>query len=449
MGVKDLNVIIKSFTSSAVSDFSTVVIDGSNLLIIVLNRVLKHLRERYLLKFWNSIDLNIIKQYKFLVQNTLKEIKYTIRRVKSQYKASKIIIVMDPPNRVTYKMNDKMVFNQKYKEFMFDTNSEINVQMKENEQNRRNMAASKINKINRDEESIKSLVANSSDLKAEDEISLLEIYRQSNHFLTPSNLLKLMPVILSELDFSEDSTVEIVSAIDEADLVIKNIAEETLAKEPLSRLLVLSKDTDYCILFADNKNVYVSAFDNVTYNPHFIWSTFLKEAYNFDIIVRLAPLLGNDYSGEGLILANTSSSMILNLLNIDNTFHMIASEKRKKIKIFGGMNIEQDKITTSEQLDDAVYNFDRQYFRLYMSSVIIYTNWQNFGRRTEFVKSKINWTRVIPEKDLYNWNNEMFQDWSKFSSSVKVIENPQDEFDDDENFTEEYDGCDFVKEVYE
>jgi hypothetical protein len=84
-----------------------------------------------------------------------------------------------------------------------------------------------------------------------------------------------------------------------------------------------------------------------------------------------------------------------------------------------------------------------------MSSVIIYTNWQNFGKRTPFIKSKINWTRVITEKVLYTWNGEFFQDWNKFISSVKVIENPQKEIDSNEDFTEEYDGCDFVKEVFE
>jgi hypothetical protein len=380
--------------------------------------------------------------------------------IKNQYNALKIILVMDPANKVSYAMNDKMIFNQKYKEFLFSNFSEINVQMKVNEQNRRSMAANKLDKINRDEENIRNLVANTSELKAEDEIALIGIYKQSIHFLTPTNLYRLIPIILSELDFSGDSNVELVSAVDEADLVIKNIGEEILAKEPLSKILVLSKDTDYYVLFANNKNIYISAFDGAIYNPYYIWTSFLKQAYSYDIIVRLAPLLGNDYSGECLILASSSSSMILNLLNLNNSYPAIVSEKRKKIRIFGGMNIERDKLTTAEQLDDAVYNYDKQFFKSYLCSVIIYTNWQSFGKWTPFVKSKINWSKVITEKVLYNWDGELFHDWTKFMSSVKVIENPQEEFDKDSFMkisdaegamlfhTEDYDGSDFVKEVF-
>jgi hypothetical protein len=108
MGVKDLNILIKRYPATNINKVSSIVIDGTNLLIIVLCGIFKSLRENFPLEIWNSVDLNIVQQYKYIVKNTIADVTKTVISAKSQYNASKVVIVMDPPNTVSYNINKNM-----------------------------------------------------------------------------------------------------------------------------------------------------------------------------------------------------------------------------------------------------------------------------------------------------------------------------------------------------
>jgi hypothetical protein len=509
MGVKDLNVLIKSYPPSTINRFSTVVIDGSNMFIIVLNRALKNMRENFPLKVWNTVDLNIFEQYNYITNFATKEINNIILTTKSLYDCSEIIIVMDPSNTVSYKFYDSMIFDQNYKQFFFGEFHQIDIQIKEKEQSRRTDMFEKKTQNDRHEQDIINACSYVPELKETDLSFIIEAYKQSSYFMASCNLLKLIKVVLSRVFLLGIPFVKIVMAIDEADLVIKNIVENALEKKseknnsnslasdhgsnisintisnslasdhgsdisinsisnPLAldhgpdtahntisnnnskqTVLVLSKDTDYFVLFANSPQVYCSAFDSVIFSPYFVWTSFLGVAFSYDLVVRLAPLLGNDYSGEGLILIRSSLQSILYLMNINNSFSKLKSENRTKVKkIFSSMQVKENELTPLSKIDEVVYNYSKSYFKTYMSSVMIYTNWQYFNKCCSYTLKSFNFKDLFRGIELHSWQASLLPDWFSFKDSISLI-GDINEGDSLQNSQTSYTSSQLEKEVEE
>jgi hypothetical protein len=413
MGVKDLNVLIKKYSPIHNKKFDVVIIDGTNLLIIILSRVKKLLSVNYPLNLWKGISLNVVHQYKYILENSVVQIDAFIDTVKRDYNPEKIIFVCDPVNTVSYEINEKMDFNQKYKNVFFENSPVTNLFVKRDEQAKRVNQSLNATQCEKEIKNLTNLVL--SDV-------LIDIYKQSFYFCIPHNLNKIIHSLIFELS----KKYTIVSAIGEADLVIKNLAMNEV--ENKKTVLVFSRDTDYFILFSDCPDVCVSPFGFV-YNPYFIWTSFLGAAYNFDLIIRIAPLAGNDYSQMSIILLNSSVDMILHLCNVNNKINLIQKEKRRKIKCLSSIEVNPGEITTPEQIDDAVNNFDVEYFKRYFSSVIIYKNWKQFNRHTVYDKKEpIPIAKVIPFTKIYNWNNNLIFKWDEFFKEVTENENLDEEY---------------------
>jgi hypothetical protein len=185
-------------------------------------------------------------------------------------------------------------------------------------------------------------------------------------------------------------------------------------------VLIMSKDTDYYVLFGDSSSVYISDFSGTIKHVETVWKCFLREAYSFDIIIRLAPLAGNDYCHESLIHLSTSSQNILELLNVDDSFKNLAKYKSRKIYKAFGKNDPPASLLTAEQLDEFVYSYNKEYFKEYFQSVMIYKNWKYFGKREKYQVAVPN----IIEKfgEIYEWETEKAViDWEGFCNSVKPV----------------------------
>jgi hypothetical protein len=304
--------------------------------------------------------------------------------------------------------------------------------IKKDEQEKRANQSSCFDKCFKETENLKNL-------NLPDEI--IDIYNQSFYFCVPHNLYKIISSLINELS----KKYTIISAIDEADLVIKNIVMTEI--ENKKSVIVFSRDTDYYILFSDSPAVCVSPF-GLVYNPYYIWTSFLKQAYSYDMVIRISPLAGNDYSQSGLILLNTSLDTILNLCNIDDKIDLIKNEKRKKIKCLSHIDCEIGKITTPEKIDDAVFRYNEDYFKKYFSSVIIYKNWNQFNKFNIYeTKNDTNFlTKIIPFEKIYNWNTELLYNWDEFFKNVTLSENIQKEFDSYQT-TKSYDISDILTDI--
>jgi hypothetical protein len=413
MGVKDLNVLIKKFPPVHNKKFDVAIIDGTNLLIIILSRVKKILSQTFPLNLWKGISLNVVQQYKYILENSVAQIDTFIESVKRDYNTEKIIIVCDPVNTVSYEINDKMDFNAKYKNVFFENAPVTNLFVKREEQTKRVNQSLQSNQCDKEVQNLVNLGLSE---------VLIDIYKQSFYFCIPHNLNKIIHSLVYELS----KKYSIISAIDEADLVIKNLAMTEV--ENKKSVIVFSRDTDYFILFSDCPDVYVSPFGFV-YNPYFIWSTFLGNAYNFDLIIRIAPLAGNDYSQAGIILLSSSVDMILHLCNVNDKINLIKNEKRKKIKCLNSIEVKPGEITAPEQIDDAVNKYDPEYFKRYFSSVIIYKNWKHFNKFSIYEKKEpIPITKIITFTKIYNWNNNLIFKWDEFFKEVTETENLDEEY---------------------
>ena len=284
-----------------------------------------------------------------------------------------------------------MNYNHKYEHVITDDNSlssgeTIKVNIKSAEQEVRRKRLDKAEFMQKEINYIHLLKEQPSNL-SDDEINILiSIFKQSYCFKNSSELLRLSWIILKSIDmkFHKDG-IKIVDAIDEADLVIKNIANEF--DEDVS-ILILSTDTDYNILFSDMPNVDVASLMNINtiYNPHNCWKQILGDAFSYDAVIRFAPLLGNDYTVKECIVSAKNYEDVISLLNANGKFNTLKRYSRKKIyKLVQNVKTPEGP-TDLEYLDDIIYNWNSDYFKRYYVSNIIYSNWMLYNKYNSIPK---------------------------------------------------------------
>lgn len=451
MGVKDLNKLIQTCTKEPTDKiYSKIVIDGSNLIFNKLSASVSKLKKEYPINDWQSVNLNLLSQTKYIVLGAIDEITYLLRRLIRKYNPSKIYIVMDPvqstpkyviSSKLKNVVGDNTLENAQFIEEILtpeeiENNSTLTFMVKEEEQKQRKKSSSKVDVINNEYNNIDDL-----DLDAKSIDIIKDIFNQSYHYNIIGNMLALSRIVLNEIGIRFQDKVFIINSNNEADLVIKNVVhifDETDSYDGDGNenhsSLIMSADTDYFILFADDENVDVCGLyiNSDIYNPFNCWNELLEDSYSFDAVIRLAPLFGNDYTIHESIMSTKTKDIISQIQGLfdANSFDMIKENKRTKLyKIV--KDYEPDNDFGIETIDKLIHDFDINYFIKYYKSIIIYKNWDIYNDFDIYILNDVN---VIGEirnhckrlqilyKKIYKWDSDkLFNDWNGLVKNVKFV----------------------------
>ena len=174
------------------------------------------------------------------------------------------------------------------------------------------------------------------------------------------------------------------------------------------------------------------------YSPHRCWNLFLDKAYSYDAVIRVAPLLGNDYTThDSIISATRNANDVRDLFNLDDNFNALKLNSRKKIWSVVNKVSKPDGFTDVSAIDEMIYNFDHNYFKKYYLSTIIYKNWNIYNRcsirhsandASEFDKLihdailKILERIMKTHSIIYEWQSQyLFIDWANFIANITVL----------------------------
>lgn len=398
MGVKNLNNIVRRIPETNKRTFPTIIIDGTNMLITYLSRCHSNMEINFNKTEFNTVNLNLIKQMRYIIDETSRSLVSSISNFKQRYGAEKILFVMDPNKQVEYKINENMQFNEKYRALLLppadDNEAEKIYRIKDAEKEARKNSNSK-----------KAYVSDIYMKILQDRPQIYaEKFRQSFHFSENSNLFKLIHICLhnaaNELYRRFPGLFYIVNAEDEADLVIKNIGETESEKNDV---LICSTDTDYFVLFSNNPRVFVTslkAMDEI-YSPLIQW----RAAFNHNGVqiipdneinfyaFRLSALFGNDYTRETLITAKEYENCLKifapNLFEVktrrSNINKIILNEKSFYSSYYERQNNGDELMPFFEYFDEIIENYTAKnnnhlWFFNYLLTVTIYTNFRFFDR---------------------------------------------------------------------
>ena len=490
MGVQNLNVIIKSWTPSANNKFKRIIVDGTNLLFNKLSRYISQLRKQKYISDWNGVDLNIVLQTKYIIEQTLNDITNYINRLQRKFAAVEIFLVFDPkqtPDCIVsvdlaniYTDDDKLISNQYINQLLdkdeVDKKEYVGFKVKSDEQASRRKANDKTSFIMQTINNINTL----QDVEPDMKLLLGEVFKQSYHYNNTHNLLSLSSVVKVCLrERFINKFLYIVEAENEADLVIKNIATNNVgfksslcASDTDVDTLVLSADTDYHILFADCPNVCVSTLDHsVIYNPFDGWNELLGDAYSYEAVFRISAFLGNDYTTHASIInIDKGFDDVLRMFNIDDRFDELKDNKRKKVYRIVKNVSKPEGFTPLELIDERIFNFSqsatsdkeatyRLYFKKYLLSCIVYKNWNiysceildnNVDRlvaknmvNDEMVKIIVKILSTYPI--VFDWQSyNLSTNWLEFVKTVNVIQSPA--LDDKNRLLEWWESVELVEE---
>lgn len=400
MGVKNLKYLLKTSQSQQPSTFKYIIVDGNNLLITFLCSAKSKIAKNYTSTSLPGFSIDIITQTKLILNETLKLIFNELNRFIENYNTTEIWLIFDPPKDFDYKINTEtfnLIDYDYFNGLPRDENNNIILTVKDDEHKKRELSR------NATKERLQST------LNSIDDEDKKQIYKQSYGYEDSTILLKLLGVLqkvlinksrksleLNFLDEREDflnlninidikSKLYTLYAKDEADLVIKNISKY-LTNIHDDNILIISKDTDYKILFSNDKNIYISDlhynYNNKLCHPYSMWRellNFLPDEQLYDYIIRLAPIFGNDY---------TNCKSIINLsATTDNINYIKALLNLQADKINSNTSIykffktlPKDKhLFTPTELDYYIKQYDKNYYDKYIKSVVIYYNYNFFN----------------------------------------------------------------------
>jgi len=396
MGILNLNKLFeKCFTEDYGKHYDVIIVDGSNIIFQTLCRETGNLKKSgIVIQQWDSFNMDILTQISYILRYAIQDIKDRLLKYFTYNPNCEMILVLDPVESPKYRINDTYNYNHTYSDILHTDIKEgtnIDFEIKSEEQETRRARASKTET----KESFINEINTLDGLTHEQQQILAAIFQQSFTFKEVRELLRMGDYVIHEVYRQlSDYNFKIIKAIDEADLVIKNIASQYPEDK---QILVLSMDTDYNVLFGFNQNVDTcSLMSHNTYNPFKCWNALFKgsPAFDYDHVVRLAPLFGNDYTVKESLVNAVNFNDVLKLYEGDFE-DLVADTNRKKItKFIKYITLEaRDKIRYDENgllsldsLDDMLFKWNPNYFKKYMLSNIIYTNWQMFNHYTELPK---------------------------------------------------------------
>lgn len=425
MGVKDLNSIVrnKPVANKDMPRFDTLIIDGSNLIITFILSAASELQRNAPKTSYDTINRDMLHQMKYIVEVAKNRGVEVLQEWLKRFSPNRMYFVMDPQKGVNYKLTTDMEISTFAREFLFngipstaaeepeeepnENAQEIEFDLKTEEQEARKRASSKK----------QYLIEMYDKLKTDTDDTLATLYRQSFHFMEPCNAIALAKLIsnliFTEFDKLHPGLLHVIKAEDEADLVIKNIGEqstksftrvegdETITIQP--KTIICSADTDYFILFSGNPNIYITglhAYDKV-FSPIEQWRLaftivyddgtecqMISDAKIFDYVIRLAPLFGNDYNRQMVISAKKYENALA-------VFYPISTENTRSRRSGIGKLIAAERsrygpgVISTHNFDRLIYDYMINHtkidFKRYLYSVFVYKNYQHFGRYGEIV----------------------------------------------------------------
>ncbi len=297
-------------------------------------------------------------------------------------------------------------------------------------------------------------------------MTLIDIIRHILTIVSIGSVYKSDEKILHDVCGKVKAKINFIDSKDEADIVIKNVCKIISEIYDDNKILMISRDTDYGILLADIETVYIS--DLHTYNgkdlcnPFSLWNTFFKpltDKYDNvninDYIIRLSAMFGNDYTNKVAIccipkadeIKDNFNAKVLSLFDMDSDEYFKTSTNISKIITFIRnqkeiiklvKDVEKEIINISEKYDDEnirehlirnerqkllltceefdkyikrfayteinIKNVNKQYYKKYMYSVCIYSNYQYFNNFD--ANNKIKFDAPVLDKINNNLHNK-------------------------------------------
>ena len=438
MGILKLNNLFNTCPTEELNKpYNIVIVDGSNIIIQTLCSQLSQMKKSGLLiQQWDSVNADLLTQISYIIRYSIESIHNTLQHYYDQG-AEEVILVLDPIESPKYLIRSSFEYNHEYQDILdpdLKNGVDIDFDIKSDEQEKRRAAADKSKEKNEYIQEIETLDS----LDPSDREKLVSVFKQSFTFNEMKELTRLGKYILKEVYRSfKGKTFKIINAIDEADLVIKNVAAEY---DSSKLILVLSMDTDYNVLFGDMPNVDTCSLTKryTIYNPCRCWKSLFKESacFDYDHILRCAALFGNDYTVKQFLVSAPNFSDVLKLFE-GRIKQLRAGARSKKITTFANTITDEDfdssDLLPLELLDKFLYKWNENYFRQYYMSNIIYTNWTIYNRYELMPEPdelactqelEAFWTSFItaPFK-LYKWQSEyIFKDWHKFFETLEIVE---------------------------
>lgn len=335
MGIKNLNKLVKR---NPIKDINAdyLIIDGYNVVITFIQSLLSSTRD-------NIVGSTIIEIFNFMVRSISNRIKVLIERLKTKYNTSTVYFIIDGLEQKPLELSDGIVIDIKEGE---------HIKRKQQLESRR--------------------------LKLETELKDNPSEMERRFFEFGDNYHYLIYPIIDEIY----NQYNVIVSIYEADYTIANLANSS------NNSIIVSLDTDFYVMCCDSPTVYIYNFrDNELYNPWNEWNRIFSNiglTFSTDIIYRLAPLFGNDYTSSGVDKQN-----ILSAENEDDIMYILlrdAIPPNRKIKLCKLKNCIQysDEVITIEELDSAVQLYSESNARYsefnsnYCKSVAAYNNMNQY-----------------------------------------------------------------------
>lgn len=400
MGVSKFNIIRDAYGKiMPIHKFKKIIIDASNLFHTYMSAAYSSMCDKYGKYDFGGVKADILTQAADVVSSSFINIRKYLLYLINVYEAENIILVFDPISTPDYIINVvgesecAKYLSSIYPKLEFNSNERkiIHVHMKEEEQTKRrgiDPIALNIEKLN-----------NIEDLTLKN--CLINLYSETMLLGSQHNIIILSSALISLVSqsFADSKIVHLYRADGEADLLIKNLAYEDEVDT-----LIISRDTDYYFLLSEFKWCYCTDLkrNSPVYRPYQIWEDFLGGNFKYDIVIRLSPLLGNDYTAHKSILNSAAYNDILTFLNIDGNFKSLVLKKqnmnvRKLYNVAEKNNLIESigcSMISCEAIDAMInaYNFD--YFKKYFLSIMIYTQWNTYSDYNEIEISQVS----IPNK---------------------------------------------------
>lgn len=414
MGIKNLKYLFKTIkTADPPKEFQSMVVDGNNLIVTFLYTAKTKVEKDYPLNEWQGFSIDIVKQTRYILLEAYKMIINELNRFVNKYKLNDIWITFDPTKNMRYNiLLDKfnLIDKSYFDTLKPDNKNVVSLNLKEEEHKKREQSRN----LSRDKiHTTENHIENSDYYKDIGDIKLVkELFKQSYGYNDMTLLHKLSRMLQKALisksrftlgvnfqDEREDfinlhTNVDIncklytVRAKDEADLVIKNICNDIdIINSGLTKILVMSKDTDYKVLFADSPNIFITDLhcDGYTplFHPYSAWREVLPKELTtrsiYDYVIRFAPIFGNDYTTGHSIINLSDTSNGIEQLKALLTFKGANISKRSTLYKFISAFSETNGIISTNELDNRIKTFmDNGYYIKYLQSVVIYKNFNYF-----------------------------------------------------------------------
>ena len=380
MGVKNLNILINLFKNNykdVPREMYSAVVDGNNMLITFLQSAVSNL----------SFGMNIVEQTNYIISTVYERVIKEFDKFVKTFHLHEIWLVFDPRKKFEYNIDRKLFnlidydyFDNKYKGETFTLSS------KDNEHNKRERGRMYSEKTF-DNDNDKELYGYRNQRIANKLVKIIQkLLIDVSRFTNGCDYLNEEHNILtSKYKMTEKYKLYIVQGEHtEADLIIKNLVEMFNTLHSNYNFLVVSKDTDYKILFANRPNVWCSDLNcnrlNVV-SPYIMWCNFFKPLTDYkdiDIykaVIRLAPLIGNDYTAgcSSIITIRNDKEINLPILRLFNKNIITSINMRTNLGKF------LSKFNYDKTLDENVKVYDKSLYDAYIESVVIYENWLMFG----------------------------------------------------------------------